>query len=136
MEASDIFLFTSDRNEGWGAVLNESMNSGCAVVASHAIGSVPFLMKNEENGLIYRSGDVDDLYAKVKKLIDAPKMRRQLGENACRTMESAWNAHTAAQRLMALSQDLMQEKRSARFADGPCSPAQRLKDTWYDGENR
>ena len=135
MEASDIFLFTSDRNEGWGAVLNESMNSGCAVVASHAIGSVPFLMKEGENGLIYRSGDVDDLYAKVKKLIDAPQMRRQLGENACRTMESAWNAHTAAQRLMALSQELMQEKRSARFADGPCSQAQRLKDTWYDGKN-
>ena len=42
MEAADIFLFTSDFNEGWGAVLNEAMNSACAVVASHAIGSVPF----------------------------------------------------------------------------------------------
>lgn len=42
MEKADIYLFTSDFNEGWGAVLNESMNSGCAVVASHAIGSVPF----------------------------------------------------------------------------------------------
>lgn len=42
MERAGIFLFTSDRQEGWGAVLNESMNSGCAVVASHAIGSVPF----------------------------------------------------------------------------------------------
>ena len=46
MEKADIYLFTSDFNEGWGAVLNESMNSGCAVVASHAIGSVPFLIKN------------------------------------------------------------------------------------------
>ena len=42
MEKADIYLFTSDFNEGWGAVLNESMNSGCAVVASHAIGSVRF----------------------------------------------------------------------------------------------
>lgn len=42
MEKADIYLFTSDFNEGWGAVLNESMNSGCAVVASHAIGSVLF----------------------------------------------------------------------------------------------
>ena len=32
MERADVFLFTSDFNEGWGAVLNESMNSGCAVV--------------------------------------------------------------------------------------------------------
>ena len=30
MEAADIFLFTSDFNEGWGAVLNEAMNSSCA----------------------------------------------------------------------------------------------------------
>jgi glycosyltransferase involved in cell wall biosynthesis len=52
MEAADIFLFTSDFNEGWGAVLNESMNSACAVVASHAIGSVPFLLKDGENGFI------------------------------------------------------------------------------------
>ncbi len=42
MEKSQIFMFTSDRNEGWGAVLNEAMNSGCACVASHAIGSVPY----------------------------------------------------------------------------------------------
>lgn len=34
MEKENIYLFTSDRQEGWGAVLNESMNSGCAVVAS------------------------------------------------------------------------------------------------------
>ena len=47
MESSHIFLlFTSDRNEG--AALNESMNSGCAVVASDAIGSVPYLMRYYE----------------------------------------------------------------------------------------
>ena len=34
MMAADIFLFTSDYREGWGAVLNEAMNSGCAVIAS------------------------------------------------------------------------------------------------------
>ena len=55
MEQANIFLFTSDRNEGWGAVLNEAMNSGCAVVASHAIGSVPYLIKNGNNGYIYEN---------------------------------------------------------------------------------
>ena len=70
MDAASIFLFTSDKNEGWGAVLNESMNSGCAVVASDAIGAVPFLLADGENGLCYRSCDVDDLYQKVKFLLD------------------------------------------------------------------
>ena len=53
MERANIFLFTSNQNEGWGAVLNESMNSGCAVVANRIIGSVPFLMEHGVNGLIY-----------------------------------------------------------------------------------
>ena len=134
MEAADIYLFTSDRNEGWGAVLNESMNSCCAVVASHAIGSVPFLLNDGENGMVYRDGDTDDLYKKVKYLIDHPEDRRRMGENAYLTMENAWNAETAAQRLLLLAQDLMTNKRSTRFTDGPCSPAKKLKDTWYETE--
>ena len=35
MEASGIFVFTSDRHEGWGAVVNEAMNSGCALSLIH-----------------------------------------------------------------------------------------------------
>ena len=70
MEKSEIFLFTSDRNEGWGAVVNESMNSACAVVANSAIGSVPFLITDGENGCMYKDGDIDNLYAKIKHLLD------------------------------------------------------------------
>ena len=73
MENSEIFIFTSDRNEGWGAVLNESMNSACAVVANSAIGSVPFLLTDGENGYMYRDGDFEDFYSKVKKLLDDAK---------------------------------------------------------------
>ena len=62
MEKTGIFLFTSDRQEGWGAVLNEAMNSGCAVVASHLIGAVPFLKKKKKNGLVYSSGDRKTLF--------------------------------------------------------------------------
>ena len=58
MRKHEIFLFTSDRNEGWGAVLNESMSNGCAVVASNLIGSVPFLIQDGENGMVFKSGDL------------------------------------------------------------------------------
>ena len=82
MESSQIFLFTSDRNEGWGAVLNESMNSGCAVVASDAIGSVPYLMQDSENGLIYKSGDVNMLFEKVKWLLDNQSFAKKYGKKS------------------------------------------------------
>ena len=63
MEKANIFICTSDKNERWGVVLNEAMNSGCAVIAYKGIGGVPFLIKNNENGLAYTS--LDDFYKKT-----------------------------------------------------------------------
>jgi len=134
MEQANVYLFTSDRNEGWGAVLNESMNSGCAVVASHAIGSVPFLMKHRENGLIYRSGDVDGLYRSVKYLLDNPGEQLRMGRNAYRTITEKWNAEEAARRLPLLVEDIKSSGVSTRFADGPCSKAEIVKDNWFTDE--
>lgn len=134
METAGIYLFTSDRNEGWGAVLNESMNSGCAVVASHAIGSVPYLMKHNENGLIYKSGDVDGLYENVKYLLDNPSEQERLGCAAYETITGLWNAEVAAQRLMTLSEHLLAgEKYPDLYKDGPCSRAEIVKDCWFCG---
>ena len=130
MEEASIFLFTSDRNEGWGAVLNEAMNSGCAVVASHAIGSVPFLINDGKNGLIYRSGDIEDLYKKVKYLIDNKEKTAELGKNAYITLADLWNAKTAAERFKRLVQAIKSGGSVDLFNDGPCSKAEVLKDDW------
>ena len=127
MEQSEIFLFTSDRQEGWGAVLNESMNSCCAVAASHAIGSVPFLLKDRENGLIYKDGDLDDLYSKVKGLLDDPAERKIYGKQAYKTMTEVWSPETAAKRFLALVEQLQKSKKSELFEDGPCSRTKTVK---------
>lgn len=134
MEEADIFLFTSDFNEGWGAVLNESMNSACAVIASHAIGSVPFLLKDGENGFIYRNGDMDGLYNRVVKLIEHPELREQMGRKAYRTLAEQWNADVAAERFLALAQALLDGKSPDLFEEGPCSKARILKNGWYKGK--
>jgi glycosyltransferase involved in cell wall biosynthesis len=122
MEQSDIFLFTSDFHEGWGAVLNEAMNSGCAVVASHAIGSVPFLLKNNINGLVYENGNIDMLYKNVIRLIEQPIFRRNIGQAAYNTIITLWNAEIASKRLITLFEAIQQGKESP-FVDGPCSSA-------------
>ena len=130
MEEASIFLFTSDRNEGWGAVLNEAMNSGCAVVASHAIGSVPFLINYGNNGLIYRSGDIEDLYEKVKYLIENQDKATELGKKAYSTLTELWNAETAAERFKQLVEAIKAGGSVDLFNDGPCSKAKVLKDDW------
>ena len=131
MERAGIYLFTSDRQEGWGAVLNESMNSGCAVVASHAIGSVPYLMKDGENGLVYRSGDVQMLYEKVKYLLEHPEEQKRLGKAAYETIAKEWNAEVAAQRVVKLAQAILDgEKSPDLYKSGPCSRAEIRYDDW------
>lgn len=131
MEEAGIYVYTSDFQEGWGAVLNESMNSGCAVVASHAIGSVPYLLQNGENGFIYKSGDLDGMEALVSQLLKHPEMQRPLGEKACQTISLTWNAETAAERFLKLASDLAASGISTRYASGPCCPAVKLENTWF-----
>lgn len=130
METSDIFLFTSDRNEGWGAVLNESMNSGCAVVAGSNIGSVPYLIKNGVNGLIYNDKNWDDLYTKLKLLVDDPKLRHEMGKQAYHTMLEEWNGRVAANNLLLLCEALLKGK-ATPITEGPCSNAPLVMRRWH-----
>lgn len=124
MEHAQIFLFTSDAEEGWGAVLNEAMNSGCAVVASDAIGSVPFLVRHDENGLVYRNRNADDLYHQVRRVVEDAALRERLGRAAVQTIEENWNPAEAAGRLLRLSTCLMDGRdATALFDNGPCSIA-------------
>ena len=121
MAKSDIFIFTSDKNEGWGAVLNEAMSSACAVVANKAIGSVPFLIKDGLNGFTY-SNDLNEAYDKLKRVILDGNLRRQLGVNAYNTIIKEWNANQAAENLFVLIQCL-KEGMDCPIQDGPCSKA-------------
>lgn len=125
METSNIFLFTSDYNEGWGAVLNEAMNSGCAVVASNAIGSVPFLIEHGKNGMIYRNNKNADLWKNVKYLMDNAELIDKLGKEAYRTLKHTWNSKVAVKRFLKISEALLEEN-SLEFEDGPCSHAKNI----------
>ena len=132
MERADVFLFTSDFNEGWGAVLNESMNSGCAVVASHAIGSVPFLIKDGVNGLIYENGNQKHFEKQVCRLLDDDAYRRKTGENAYATISDTWNAQVASGRFVELAREIIKGNSVPNlFEDGPCSSAEILDNGWY-----
>ena len=114
MEQADIFLFTSDRQEGWGAVANEAMNSGCALVADALIGAVPYLVHHGENGLLYPDGDRTALFAAAEKLVGCRELCRALGERAYETITQTWNAEHAAARLVKLLERLLREGQSGR----------------------
>lgn len=126
MKKSHIYLFTSDYREGWGAVVNEAMNAGCAMVVSHAVGAAPYLIRHEENGLIYRSGDVAELASCMERLCTDVALREKLGQNAYETIASEWNPKEAAVRLLRLCEGLMRGESSFEKS-GPLSEALVIK---------
>ncbi len=109
MEQADIYLLTSDRQEGWGAVANEAMNSGCVLVADHMVGAAPYLIRHGQNGFVYKSGCARMLFATVEKLVEDKQLCRSLGRTAYETIQTTWNAENGAKRLYALLQDLCKE---------------------------
>lgn len=130
MEAANIFIFTSNYKEGWGAVINEAMSCGCAIVASHAVGSVPYLIENKVNGFIYRSGNISELYYKVKHLIQDPDLQHEFGMKAYETMNHTWNADVAASRFLEFSGSLLVKKTKC-YRNGPCSMAYIIEQDWF-----
>lgn len=122
MRQHGIFLFTSDKNEGWGAVANEAMCNGCAIVASDAIGSVPYLINDGENGCVFKSCDLNSLCEKVEWLLNNPAKRKQITTNAYRTLCDVWSPQNAARNFMKLADDLL-NGREPSIKTGPCSKA-------------
>ena len=130
MEDADIFLFTSDRCEGWGAVLNESMNSGCAVVSDENIGSTRYLIDDKKNGMMFKSTNYNDLYQKVKWLIDNPEEMKRIGKQAYLTMLESWNGEVAAKNFISLSDALLKGEKLSPILEGPCSQAPLIMRRW------
>lgn len=122
MRSHHIFILTSDKNEGWGAVINEAMAQKCAVVVSDEVGSAPFLIDNNLDGLIFKSGSDEDLTRKVESLIKDPKHMQELGENAFFKIKNEWSPEKAARNLLKLINGINSGKIQI-VEKGPCSPA-------------
>ncbi len=130
MEHADIYLITSDRREGWGAVANEAMNSGCALVSNHMIGAAPYLINQGENGFMYSDGNLKELKNVVTVLLEDDEFRKRMGRAAYDTIVSEWNAEVAAERLMSIAEDILQGKCvEYKWQSGPGSEAVVLKET-------
>lgn len=118
MEESNIFIGTSDSREGWGAVINESMNAACAVVANKKMGAVPFLIRDNDTGLMYRN--YKELEEKVKILINNKEMRRKLSKNAYNYITTKWTSSIAAENIIKLFESVINNT-ELKIKEGPAS---------------
>lgn len=132
MERCRIHLFTSNYLEGWGAVINEGMNSGCCVVANAQIGAVPFLIRDGINGVVYQNGSYEAFSARVKQLFAYPQNVDAMGRAAYETIAEEWNPEHAAQACLHLYESW--KNNAVKLPEsGPFSKAPRLPARWkYD----
>lgn len=132
MEQSDFFLFTSDFNEGWGAVLNESMNSGCVVMCSEEVGAAHYLINDGINGFLFKRNQLNKLVEMLINLVENPKKRREIGISAYETIANLWSEKIAAERFYLWAKKIVRNE-SVSFQEGPMSQAKmRLpKGSWW-----
>ena len=138
MEKASIFLMTSDRREGWGAVLNEAMNSGCVVISDRMEGASLFLIEQGENGYWCHKPTANGMAELVIKLLEDRPLRDKLGRRAYETITDTWNAEVAGKRLLKMCEAILNgEVPAGLWTDGPGSKAEiiseRLKNEKWIG---
>jgi rhamnosyl/mannosyltransferase len=80
LHACDVFLFPSiTPNEAFGLVLVEGMACGKPLVACHLSSGVPYVCRQEQNGILVPPMDSVSLAAAMNGLIDSPELRGSLG---------------------------------------------------------
>ena len=132
MKSSEIFLFTSDFYEGWGAVVNEAMNSACALVISHACGSAKYLI-NRNNGSIFSFPDQQDLFDKVTNYLNNKDLAKTHGLEAYYSLANTWSVSNAVNNFLEIVKNLP-ELDCYNILEGPGSRAEPVKNNWikYD----
>ena len=119
MLKADIYLMTSNYREGWGAVINEAMDSGCCVVSSKGPGAAPWLIEHGKNGFLFESGDAAQLCSIVSALLEQPEKCGEIGVQAWKTIAAYWSPKIAAERLVETDLGLLGRRPDPRFSPRP-----------------
>ena len=120
MQDLDVYVFPSNRMEGWGVALGEAMDSTCAVIANKEAGSTLELVVDGVNGFTFEDGDITKLCMRLRQLIENAVLRRELGLSAWRTMQN-WSPAEGAKRLLSLIEQVSRNEPPRMSDGGLCS---------------
>jgi glycosyltransferase involved in cell wall biosynthesis len=104
----DLMVLPSTRLEIFGMVLVEAMACGKPVIGSNLPG-VRTVVDDEVNGFLVEPGDVDELAAKMRRLLADKDLRQAFGQEARRKVEAQYDWRAIGQRLERIYQDVLGE---------------------------
>lgn len=111
----EIYVLPSSAYEGWGAVVNEAMSVGCAVIASDKTGAGVSLIEHGVNGFLFKSGSEDSLYDCLSELVYSKKLINDFSVKSRLSIKENWTPAIAAERFVQLSLSLINNEPSASF---------------------
>jgi glycosyltransferase involved in cell wall biosynthesis len=117
MRAIDIFVQPS-RSESFPNALVESMFCGCCAVGS-AVGGIPEMIEHGRTGLLYRSGDIDELAAQLRPLIENDTLRQHLAAAGCEFAHRTFTIDIATRRTESLYEQLLGPDSAGRVNSVP-----------------
>lgn len=79
MNAADVFLFPTERDEAAPLVLPQALSSGLPTIASRIGGITEVVDRPGVNGVLISPGDVGELAAAMRTLVEDEGLRRHLG---------------------------------------------------------
>ena len=115
---ADALIVTSNRREGWGAVLNETFSSETPVVSCKDVGAAAYLIKDGYNGYTYKSRDVKTAVKGIEKIKEnSANYKKNINE----TMD-LWNADVAGERFLNVLEKIYEDcENNEIYSQGPMS---------------
>ena len=92
--------------EAFGRVTVEAMMSSNPVIGADS-GGTPELIKDGENGYLYRQGDERDLADKMRRFMKHPERIRRMGQCAYQTAAAQFSSKRNAGRILEIYRELM-----------------------------
>jgi glycosyltransferase involved in cell wall biosynthesis len=89
-----VVLPSKGPDETWGLAINEAMACGRPVIVSDKCGAAADIVKNAENGFVFKAGDESELLSCMEKMILGDT--RSMGAKAFETVQQFSYASFAA----------------------------------------
>lgn len=101
--ADAVCLPALDRAEAFGMVLLEGMRYEKALIASNILGSgVPWVLGQDECGLLAEPGDAESLAAAMRWLVEHPEQRIEMGRRGAAVYRETFKIEAVAEKMAVL----------------------------------
>lgn len=104
----DVFVMPSVEREGLPRAVIEAMAQGVAPIVS-SVGGQPELVEDGVSGLVVPPRDPKRLAEAIMTLFSSPELRRQLGDQARRRIDTEFNVEITTQKMLSMFSRLLSD---------------------------